>query len=70
MFIQLEDRSVKFPLGVLENVPVRIGQFYIPADFIIMDIKEDSIILIILGIIFLATSGAIIDVKNEKLTFE
>ena len=48
MSVQLADRSVKFPLGMLENVPVRIGQFYIPTDFIIMDIKEDSNIPIIL----------------------
>ena len=64
MSVQLADRSVKFPLGMLENVPVRIGQFYIPTDFIIMDIKDDSNIPIILGRPFLATVGAIIDVKN------
>lgn len=34
---------------MLENVPVRIGKFYIPTDFVIMDIKEDSHIPIILG---------------------
>ena len=55
---------------MLENVPVRIGQFYIPTDFVIMDIKEDSNIPIILGRPFLATAGAIIDVKKGKLTFE
>ncbi|XP_058733326.1 uncharacterized protein LOC131604928 [Vicia villosa] len=70
MSLQLADRSVKFPVGMLENVPVRIGQFYIPTDFIIMDIKEDPNIPIILGRPFLATAGAIIDVKKGKLTFE
>ena len=55
---------------MLENIPVRIGQFYIPTNFIIMDIKEDSNIPIILGRPFLATAGAIIDVKNGKLTFK
>ncbi|XP_050910009.1 uncharacterized protein LOC127123872 [Lathyrus oleraceus] len=70
MSIQLADRSVKFPVGMLENVPVHIGQFYISTDFIIMDIKEDSNIPIILGRPFLATVGAIIDVKKGKLTFE
>jgi len=68
--IQLADCSVKFPVGMLENVPMRIGQLYIPTDFIIMDIKEDSNIPIILGRPFLATAGAIIDVKKGKLTFE
>ncbi|XP_050875441.1 uncharacterized protein LOC127079076 [Lathyrus oleraceus] len=70
MSIQLADRSVKFPIGMLENIPVRIGQFYIPIDFIIMDIKEDSNIPIILGRPFLATVEAIIDVKKGELTFE
>ena len=70
MSVQLADRSVKYPVGILENVPVRIGQFYIPTDFIIMDIKEDNVTPIILGRPFLATVGAIIDVKRGKLTFE
>ncbi|XP_050878631.1 uncharacterized protein LOC127082437 [Lathyrus oleraceus] len=54
----------------LENVPVRIDHFYIPTDFVIMDIKDDSDIPIILGRPFLATDEAIIDVKKGKLTFE
>ena len=70
MFVQLADRSVKYPVGILENVPVRIGQFYIPTDFIIMDIIEDSVTPIILGRPFLAIDGAIIDIKKGRLTFE
>ena len=46
MSVQLVDRSIKYPVGILENVLVRIGQFYIPTDFIIMDIKEDSTTLL------------------------
>ena len=57
-------------MGILENILVRIGQFYIPTYFIIMDIKEDNAPPIILGRPFLATAGAIIDVKRGKLTFE
>ncbi|CAJ2627735.1 unnamed protein product [Trifolium pratense] len=68
MSIQFADRSVKYPLGILENVPVRVGQFYIPTDFIVMDIREDSNTPIILGRPFLATAGAVIDVKEGKLT--
>ncbi|KAK2410400.1 hypothetical protein QL285_045765 [Trifolium repens] len=70
MSIQFADRSVKYPLGILENVPVRVGKFFIPTDFIVMDIKEDSNTPIILGRSFLATASAIIDVKRGKLTFE
>ncbi|KAI5418633.1 hypothetical protein KIW84_043021 [Lathyrus oleraceus] len=70
MSLKLADRSVKYPVGMLENIPVRICQFYIPTDFIIMDIREDSNIPIILGRLFLAIASAIIDVKRGKLTFE
>lgn len=70
MSLQLDYRSVKFPVGMLENVPIRIGQFYIPIDFIIKDIKEDSNIPNTLGRPFLATDGAIIDMKKGKLTIE
>lgn len=64
MSLQLADHSVKFPIGMLENIPKRIGKFHIPTYFIIMDIKEDSNIPIILGRPFLATDGVIIDVKR------
>lgn len=65
MSVQLADRSVKFSVSMLENVPVRIGQFYIPTDFITMDIKKYYNIPIILGRPFQATVGAIIDVKQS-----
>ncbi|XP_050895593.1 uncharacterized protein LOC127102237 [Lathyrus oleraceus] len=70
MPLQLTDRSIKFYVGMLENIPIRIGEFYIPTDFIIIYIKEDSSIPIILGRPFLATVGAIINVKRGKITFE
>lgn len=70
MPLQLADRSIKFLVGMLENIPIRIGEFYIPTDFIIIYIKEDSNIPIILGRPFLATAGAIINVKRGKITFE
>jgi hypothetical protein len=68
--LQLADRSIKYPVGILENVPVKIGHLFIPTDFVIMDIKEDADIPILLGRPFLATSGAIIDVKRGNITFE
>ncbi|XP_021722473.1 uncharacterized protein LOC110689963 [Chenopodium quinoa] len=68
--LQLVDRSVKFPLGVLENVPLRVGKLFIPCDFVVMEMEEDAHVPIILGRPFLATAGAIIDMKNGKITFE
>lgn len=56
MSLQLADRSVKYPIGILEDIPVRIRQLYILTDFVVMDIKEDNEIPILLGRPFLSTS--------------
>ncbi|XP_056690131.1 uncharacterized protein [Spinacia oleracea] len=66
--LQMADHSIKYPLGVLEDVPVRVGKFYIPVDFVVLDIAEDNQIPIILGRPFLHTAGVVIDVKKGKLT--
>lgn len=68
--LQLADRSVKHPLGVLEDVPLQVGKFFIPCDFVIMEMEEDARIPIILGRPFLATAGAMIDVKHGKLSLQ
>lgn len=70
MSLQLDDRSVKYPISILEYIPVRIGQLYLPTDFIVMDIKEDKEIPILLGRPFLSIVGAMVDVKREKMTVE
>ncbi|XP_074298557.1 uncharacterized protein LOC141629456 [Silene latifolia] len=67
---QMADHSTKKPLGVLEDVPVRVGKFFIPVDFVIVDMTEDAHIPIILGRPFLHTAGAVIDVKNGMVTLK
>jgi len=69
MTIQLADRSVKYPTGIVEDVPIKVREIYIPADFVVIEIEEDSQVPILLGKLFLATAGAIIDVKNGILAF-
>ncbi|XP_074309278.1 uncharacterized protein LOC141643851 [Silene latifolia] len=69
MTLPLADRSVKRPLGVLEDIPVKVRKYLIPADFVVLDISEDSHTPIILGRPFLATGGLLIDVRNGRLTF-
>lgn len=66
--LQMANRSIKYPLCILEDVPVRVDKFFIPVDFVVLDLEEDTQIPIILGRPFLYTAGAIKDVKNEKLT--
>ena len=65
--LQLVDRSLKHPWGVIEDVLVKVDKFIFPADFIVLDIKEDKEIPIILGIPFLATYRAMIDVQKGEL---
>ncbi|XP_058009636.1 uncharacterized protein LOC131183241 [Hevea brasiliensis] len=68
--LQLVDRSVKYPVGILENIPIKVGKFFIPIDFVVMEMEEDVQIPIILGRPFLATVEAIIDVKNGRLNLK
>ncbi|XP_019106132.3 uncharacterized protein LOC109135473 [Beta vulgaris subsp. vulgaris] len=55
--IQLADRSVKVPIGELEDVPVQVGRVFIPCDFVVMEMEEDSQVPLILGRPFLKTVG-------------
>ncbi|XP_050914722.1 uncharacterized protein LOC127129611 [Lathyrus oleraceus] len=40
--LQLVDRYVKYLVCVLEDVPVRVVEYYVSIDFVKMDIDEDS----------------------------
>ncbi|XP_027368262.1 uncharacterized protein LOC113874229 [Abrus precatorius] len=67
MSIQLADRSIKYPRGIIEDVLVKVNKFIFPVDFVILDMDEDTNVSLILGHPFLATTGAIIDVRDGKL---
>ncbi|XP_076948303.1 uncharacterized protein LOC143620500 [Bidens hawaiensis] len=66
--IQLVDRSVKYPRGIVENMLVKIDIFVFPVDFVILDMDEDKNVPLILGRPFLATARALIDVYTDRLT--
>ncbi|XP_021637588.2 uncharacterized protein LOC110633336 [Hevea brasiliensis] len=68
--LQLADRSVKYPVGILENILIKVGKFFIHIDFVILEIEEDVQNPIILERPILATARAIIDVKNGRLTLK
>ncbi|XP_056685817.1 uncharacterized protein [Spinacia oleracea] len=68
--LQLADRSLKYPIGKIDDVPLRVGGLVIPVDFVVLDIDEDVHVPIILGRPFLATAGAIIDVKQGNITLK
>ncbi|XP_022040663.1 uncharacterized protein LOC110943219 [Helianthus annuus] len=68
MSIQLADRSIKYPQGVAENLLVKVEDFVLPADFVILDMEEDTEVPLILGRPFLPTTHAMMDMSDGKLT--
>ncbi|PIN01710.1 DNA-directed DNA polymerase [Handroanthus impetiginosus] len=66
--LQLADRSLTYPKGVIEDILVKVDKFIFPADFIVLDMEVDSEIPIILGRPFLATGRTLIDVQKGELT--
>ena len=73
--LQLADRSVKIPKGIIEDVLIKVGDFVFPVDFVVLETEQvknpKNQIPIILGRPFLATSNALINCRNGliKLTF-
>jgi len=49
MCLQLADQSLRFPMGILEDICVRVGNSYVPADFVVVDTGSDERSPIILG---------------------
>nr|GEV99641.1 reverse transcriptase domain-containing protein [Tanacetum cinerariifolium] len=67
MNARLADRSFQYPFGIAENMLVEVGKFTFPADFVILEIEEDSKVPLILGRPFLHTADAVIRVKQKQL---
>ncbi|KAI5312534.1 hypothetical protein L3X38_041707 [Prunus dulcis] len=70
--IQLADRTIRYLKGILEDVLVKVEELILPADFLVLEMKEapihDNQLPLILGRPFMATAGAIIDVKKGTLS--
>jgi len=62
--LQLADHSVKYSMGILEDVQIKVGDLYVPLDFVILEMKEDRRTPIILRRPFLATAECRIHVKK------
>nr|GEU46438.1 reverse transcriptase domain-containing protein [Tanacetum cinerariifolium] len=62
MVLELADRTIYKPTGVVENVYVKVGKFYFHADFVVLDFIADPRVPLILGRPFLSTAHALIDV--------
>ncbi|XP_068492199.1 uncharacterized protein [Phaseolus vulgaris] len=67
MTLQLADRSIKYPHGIVQDLLVKVDKFLFPVDFVVMDIEEDVEVPLILGRPFMKTAKVIIDVDKGKL---
>ncbi|PRQ50624.1 hypothetical protein RchiOBHm_Chr2g0135321 [Rosa chinensis] len=69
--LQLADRSTRRPVGVVEDVLVRVNKFILPADFVVLDMGDDPYLdnelPIILGRPFMATAGVKINVLKGTI---
>jgi hypothetical protein len=81
MHLQLADQSIQHPVGIMEDIPVRIRNSFIHVDFVVLEMDACRHIPLILGRPFLSTTGTMIDVaagiiklnisgKEETFTFK
>jgi hypothetical protein len=70
MCLELGDNSIRYPLGIAEDVPVKVGHHFIPIDFVVLEMGEREKPLLILGRPFLKTVGATIDVGKGEIMFD
>ncbi|GJT18014.1 reverse transcriptase domain-containing protein [Tanacetum coccineum] len=68
MTLELADRSISQPIGIAEDVNVKVGKFQFPADFVVVDFDVDPRIPLILERSFLKTGCVLIDVYEGELT--
>nr|GEU76024.1 reverse transcriptase domain-containing protein [Tanacetum cinerariifolium] len=68
MTIELADRLISHPIGVAEDVYVKVGTFHFSADFVVVDFNADPRVPLILERSFLKIGRALIDVFEGELT--
>nr|GEV44610.1 reverse transcriptase domain-containing protein [Tanacetum cinerariifolium] len=68
MTLVLANRSITSPVGIAEDVYVKVGSFHFPADFVVVEFDADPRVPLILKRSFLKTIKALIDVFEGELT--
>jgi hypothetical protein len=68
MCLQLANQSLRYPMGITENIPVKIREFFIPVGFVVLDKQPDSRVSL-LRRPFLSTTNAHIDVGIGEVKF-
>nr|GEW99806.1 reverse transcriptase domain-containing protein [Tanacetum cinerariifolium] len=68
MTLELADRSISRPVGVAEDVSIKVEKFHFPTDIAVIDFDADPRVRLILKRLFLKTGRALIDVYKGELT--
>nr|GEY33877.1 reverse transcriptase domain-containing protein [Tanacetum cinerariifolium]GFB12697.1 reverse transcriptase domain-containing protein [Tanacetum cinerariifolium] len=68
MTLELTDRSISRPVGVAEDVFVKVGTYHFSADFVVIEFDADPRVPLILERSFLKTERYLIDVYEGELT--
>ena len=58
MTLQMENRTMAQPDGILEDVLIKVGKFIFPMDFMVIGLEEYKQVPLLLGRPFLATGAA------------
>ncbi|GJY86187.1 phospholipase-like protein [Tanacetum coccineum] len=68
MVVEMADMTKKAPLGIVENILVKIDKFLFHSDFVVIDMLEGLNETMLLGRPFLATIHAQIDVFRREIS--
>nr|GEZ85824.1 reverse transcriptase domain-containing protein [Tanacetum cinerariifolium] len=66
-FAPIFKKTISKPTGVAKNVFVKVGKFYFPADFVVLEFIANPRVPLILGRPFLSTAHAIINVHEREI---
>jgi len=69
IYLQLADQLIRHPAGVAENIRVKLHDFLVPMDFIVLDMEVDKKVPLIFGRPFLSTAKGHIDVGAREIHF-
>jgi hypothetical protein len=62
MHLHLADPLIRRPVGIAKDIPMKIKSFFVPVDFMVLEMDVCFQITLILGRTFLSTTRAMIDV--------
>nr|GEU55137.1 reverse transcriptase domain-containing protein [Tanacetum cinerariifolium] len=68
MTLELTDRSIFRPIGVVEDVFIKMGKFHFSADFVVVDFDADPRVPLVIERSFLKIEKALFDVYEGELT--